>query len=338
MEIALLKEKGYSLRNIAKMLGRSPNTISEEIKFNSVNGQYDPLKADHKAYTNRKYSKYQGMKVVGNRQLEDYVKEKLQNDWSPEQIAGRIKKKDKHIKYASRTAIYKFIFSTHGIQFSQYLRYKGLYGKKYKEKNRKTAQLKDRIFIDNRLEIINKRQRFGDWEGDFIVSGKNGKGALLVLRERKAGYTIIQRVESRNTDIINEYIYQLTGGLVCFNSLTIDNDISFKRHKQLSTLLGCPVYFCHPYHSWEKGGIENENKLIRQYVPKRSDISQYTDEQIREIQDKLNNRPRKRLNYKTPLEVMMENKQFKNPLDEFKILEDFAIINLNKKTLVECPA
>lgn len=213
-----------------------------------------------------------------------------------------------------------------------------MYNKKYKGKNRKTAQLKDRIFIDIRPRIINKRQRFGDWEGDFIVSGKNGKGALLVLRERKARYTIIQKIESRNTDIINEYIYQLTGGLVCFNSLTIDNDISFKKHKQLSELLGCPVYFCHAYHSWEKGGIENENKLIRQYVPKRSDISQYTDEYIQEIQDKLNNRPRKCLKFKTSLEVMMGNKQFKNPSDGFKTLEDFGIINLNKKTPAGCPA
>lgn len=334
MEIALLKGKGYSLRNIAKMLGRSPNTISEEVKFNSVNEQYDPEKANHKAYTNRKYSKYQGMKIVSNRQLEDYVKEKIQLDWSPEQIAGRIKKVDKHIKYASYQAIYKYIYSIYGRQIERYLRYKGANGKKYKKGGKNTDKLQDREFIDNRPKIINKRQRFGDWEGDFIVSGKNGKGALLVLRERKARYTIIQRVESRNTDVINEYIHQLTGGLVCFNSLTIDNDISFKRHKRLSALLGCPVYFCHPYHSWEKGGIENENKLIRQYVPKRSDISQYADEQIQEIQDKLNSRPRKRLNYKTPLEVMLKNKQFKT-------LQNFGIMGMNifeDKKIAECSA
>lgn len=345
MEIALLMEKEYSLRNIAKMLGRSPNTISEEVNSNSVNGEYDPEKANHKAYVNRKYSKYQGMKIVGDKHLKDYVEEKLKNDWSPEQIAGRIKKKDKQIKYASRMAIYKFINSIHGIQFSKYLRYKGLYGKKYKEKNKKTEQLKDRVFIDNRPKIINKRQRYGDWEGDFIVSGKNGKGALLVLRERKAGYTIIKKIMSRNTDVVNQCIYQLIGGLVCFNSLTLDNDISFKKHQQLSELLGCSVYFCHPYHSWEKGGVENENKLIRQYIPKGSDISQYAGEYIQEIQDKLNNRPRKRLNYQTPLETMIKNKQFKSSSDEFKTLEDFGMIesnifnnNLNKKTPAGCPA
>lgn len=330
MEIALLKRKGYSLRNIAQMLHRSPNTISQEVTLNSTSGQYDPLKANHKAYVKRKYSKYQGMKIVQDKSLSDYVKEKLQQDWSPEQIAGRIKKIDKHIKYASHEAIYKYIYSIYGRQIERYLRYKGINGKKYGKRN-KNDSIKDRTFIDNRSRIINKRQRFGDWEGDFIVSGKNGKGALLVLRERRARYTIVQKVESRNTDIINEHIYQLTGGLAYFNSLTLDNDISFKKHKQLSELLGCPVYFCHPYHSWEKGGIENENKLIRQYVPKRSDISQYTDEQIRETQDKLNNRPRKCLKFKTPLEMMTENKQFKR-------LEDFAIINLNKKTPVGCPA
>lgn len=334
LEMAILLKKGYSYRNIADVLQRSVSSISDEINHNSVNGQYDPVKANHKAYVKRKYSKYQGMKIVQDKSLSDYVKGKLQQDWSPEQIAGRIKKIDKHIKYASREAIYKYIYSIYGRQIERYLRYKGINGKKYGKRTKDNSTLKDRTFIDNRPKIINRKQRFGDWEGDFIVSGKNGKGALLVLRERKAGYTIIKKIMSRNTDVVNECIYQLTGGLVCFNSLTIDNDISFKKHKRLSELLGCPVYFCHPYHSWEKGGIENENKLIRQYVPKKSNISQYADEQIQEIQDKLNSRPRKRLNYKTPLEVMLKNKQFKT-------LQNFGIMGMNifeDKKIAECSA
>jgi transposase, IS30 family len=322
LEIALLKRKGYSHRDVAKALERSPNTISAEIIENSVNGKYDPVKAQHKAYVKRKYSKYQGMKVVGDSRLRNYVEEKLAADWSPEEIAGRIKTTDKHIKYASRGAIYKFVYSVYGRPLEQRLRYKEK--KRKNGKKTKVSQLKNRVFIDERPEIANNRGRFGDWEGDFIVSGKSGKGVLIVLYERKTMYAVIKKLNSRSCAVVNRYIREMTGGFVCFNSLTIDNDISFRKHEELSELLGAPVYFCHPYHSWEKGGVENINKLIRQYIPKGSDISDYSDKYIEEIEAKLNTRPRKRLRYKTPLEIMLKNKQF-------KILKNFGII-IKQKT------
>lgn len=321
LEIALLKGKGYSQRDIAKALGRSPNSVSREMVLNSVKGRYDPHKAHHKAYVKRKYSKYQGMKVVEDNQLRDYIEKKIENDWSPEEVAGRLKEVDKHIKYASRGAIYKFIYSVYGRLLERHLRYKGR--KRKRGKRPKVSQLKNRVFIDERPKIVEKKQRFGDWEGDFIVSGKSGKGMLIVLYERKAIYTVIKRILSRRCNVVNRYIKEITGGFVCFNSLTIDNDISFRKHEELSELLGAPIYFCHPYHSWEKGGVENINKLIRQYVPKGSDISKYSDSYIREIETKLNNRPRKSLKYKTPLEIMLENNQFKT-------LKDFGIITKQK--------
>jgi IS30 family transposase len=322
LEISILLKKGYGVREIARALQRSPGTISEEIKRNSTKGVYDPCKADHKAYVKRKYSKYQGMKVEGDGQLRGYVEEKIEKDWSPEQVAGRLKNHDTHIKYASREAIYKFVYSVYGRRLERYLRYKGK--KKKTRKREKVTQLKNRTFIDKRPEIVNKRQRYGDFEGDFIVSGKNGKEVLLVLYERKARYTVIRKIMSRNCERINQCLQEMLGIFICFHSLTLDNDISFRKHEELSKLLGTPIYFCHPYHSWEKGGVENVNKLIRQYVPKGSDISKYSDEYIKEIELKLNNRPRKCLGYKTPLEVMIENNQFKT-------LEGFDIINENKK-------
>lgn len=320
-EIALLLEKKYSFRNIAKILKRSPNTISREINENAVNGVYDPLKADRRAYVKRKYSKYQGMKVVGNSNLRAYVEEKIKEDWSPEEVAGRLKEAAGHIKYASYGAIYKFVYSVYGRLLEQHLRYKGK--KRRGGKRQKVNQLKNRVFIDERPEIIGKKQRYGDWEGDFIVSGKSGKGMLIVLYEKKAMYVIIKRITSRSCAVVNRYIREMTGGFVCFNSLTLDNDISFRKHEELSELLGAPVFFCHPYRSWEKGGVENINKLIRQYIPKGSDISKYSDSYIKEVETKLNNRPRKSLKYKTPLEVMLKNKQFKT-------LENFGIINKQK--------
>lgn len=320
-EIALLIEKEYSFRNIARMLKRGPNTISREINQNSVKGVYDPLKADHKVYVKRKYSKYQGMKIVEDSQLKSYVEEKIKEDWSPEEVAGRLKKVDKHIKYASRGAVYKFIYSVYGRLLEQHLRYKGK--RKKGRKREKVTQLKNRVFIEERPKIVAKKERFGDWEGDFIVSNKTGRGVLIVLYERKAMYVVIKRLMTHSCDIVNQYVKEMTGGFVCFNSLTIDNDISFRRHEELSELLGAPIYFCHPYHSWEKGGVENINKLIRQYIPRGSDISRYSDRYIREIETKLNNRPRKSLGYKTPLEVMINNNQFKT-------LEDFGIIKKQK--------
>jgi len=125
LEIALLREKRYSNRDIAKALKRSPNTISLEIAKNSVRGKYDQHKAQHKAYVKRKCSKYQGMKIVEDGQLRNYVEEKLKEDWSPEEIAGRLKEVDRHIKYASRGAIYKFVYSVYGRLLEQYLRYRG---------------------------------------------------------------------------------------------------------------------------------------------------------------------------------------------------------------------
>ena len=312
LEISILLKKDYGIREIARALNRSPGTISDEIKKKSVRGVYDPHKADHKAYVKRKYSKYQGMKIRKNKELRKYVIKKLKRDWSPEQIAGRLKEIDTHLPYASYEAIYKYIKTVWGVELKKYLRYKGK--KKRKQKRASLEKLKNRKFIEERPEITNKRERFGDWEGDFIISGKNGKGVLLVLYERKSKYCLITKIMSRSPAVVNQRIKELIGGLVCFNSLTLDNDISFSAHKELSVLLDAPIFFCHPYHSWEKGGVENMNKLIRQYVFKGSDISKDSREYLKEIETKLNNRPRKCLGYKTPAEVMMANRQFK-PFD-----------------------
>jgi len=308
LEIAILLKRKYGVREIARALHRSPATISEEIKNNSVKGVYNPQKAHHKAYVKRKYSKYQGMNVADNPALWDYIKEKIKEDWSPEMISGRIRKIDNQIRSISPKGIYKFVFSVYGRNLERFLAYKGR--KRKPKTTRKVLSLKERMFIDQRPKIVDKRKRFGDWEGDFIVSGREGKGVLLVFYERKSKYVILKKLLSKKIEEVHRAIYEITGG-VFMNTLTLDNDIVFRKHKELSEILGTPIYFCHPYHSWEKGGVENTNKLIRRYISKGSDISQYSNQYIRMIEDKLNDRPRKCLNYKTPNEVMRENRQFK---------------------------
>lgn len=323
-EIAILLKKGYSYGSIAGALGKCKSAISREIKRNSTSGVYDSEKAELKARVKRMYSKYQGMKVVGNKELRNYIETKLAEDWSPEEISGRIKEEDKHIKYISAKGIYKFIYSVYGRILEKHLACKG---KKKGSPRTKVAQLEGRIFIDQRPKIVENKRRFGDWEGDFIVSGKSGKGVLLVLHERKSRYALVQRIIGLNMKAAYQHIFEMTGGIV-INTLTLDNDIIFKKHEELSRIIGVPVYFCHPYHSWEKGGVENTNKLIRRYIPKGSDISKYSDEYVQMIQDKLNDRPRKCLKYKTPKETMLANNQFKFMQNIFL---NNQIIGVNKK-------
>jgi transposase, IS30 family len=307
-------------------LKRSPGSLSGEIKKNSASSKYDPEKANHKAYVRRKYSKYEGMKVESDIELRNYVEEKTKSDWSPEAISGRIKEVDTQIRYVGFKGIYKFIYSVYGRNLEKHLTYKGR--KRKPKTSRNVLQIKDRIFIDKRPKIVDKRRRFGDWEGDFIISRKNDKTVLLTLYERKGRYTLIRKLANKKIETVHRVVQKITGGII-INTLTLDNDLVFRKHKILSEILGCPVYFCHPYHSWEKGGVENANKLIRRYIPKGSDISQYSDEYIQMVQDKLNDKPRKCLNYKTPNEVMRENNQLK---DEIKyLLSDMLKVEENKK-------
>lgn len=322
-EIESLLKKGRSQNYISEVLKRSKSSVSEEIQNGKVKGKYNAKKANHKAYVRRKESKYQGMKVVEDKELKNYVEDMIKDDQSPQTIAGRIKNVDTHIKYAGKGAIYKFVYSIYGRQIEKHL-YSRAVCKKSGPKRKNGETLKDRTFIDERPKYIENRTHFGDWEGDFIVSGKDGSGVLLVLHERKSKYSIIKKLNSRNNEEVNKAIYEITGGVVMFNSLTLDNDIAFKKHKELSELLNTNIYFCEPYKSWQKGGVENVNKLIRRYISKGSDISKFSEEYIKWVEDKMNNKIRQCLNYKTAYEVMNENKQIKS--------EICGILKANKKT------
>lgn len=314
---------GRSHRSIARLIGRSRNTISYEVKENSVCGRYDWKKADRKAKNTRKASKHQGMKVVFGPGLRSFVTAKLREDWSPEEISGRIKYVEKSLPYISPKGIYRFIYSAYGRQVERFLRY-GPKGKRKKKGYEKVSKLKDRVFIDKRPKSIEKRRHFGDWEGDFIVSGKKGKGVLLVLVERKSRYVVIRKLMVKTCNEVNLMIAEILGGIVLFSSLTLDNDIVFRKHKVLSGTLGRPVYFTHPYHSWEKGTVENMNKWIRQYVKKGSNISKYSDQYIQFVEDRLNDRPRKCLKFRTPREIFERRVKLKK--------EAYAIIRVIKKT------
>lgn len=299
--IERLRKSGDGVRAIARTLGRGISTISEEIRKNSVRGTYDAKKAEHKAHVRRKYSKQQCLKVTSNPILRQYVEEKLREEWSPELIAGRIKNIDRYLPRVSPKAIYAFVYSVHGRQVEQFL-YSKLVKKKSGPKRGRKAVMDGRTSIEKRPKSVEKRKAFGHFEGDFIESGKDGSGSLLVLVERKTRYPFIVRCMDRTAGAVNKQIFDLLRD-VPLKSLTLDNDVSFKKHKALSELIDATVFFCHPYTSSEKGTVENRNRVVRRTLPKRTDLSQVSGETIRMIQTKMRNRPMKCLGYKTPQEA-----------------------------------
>ena len=324
--------KGKSIRSIARMLCRGVSCISNEIKIGSVNGIYDAKKAEAKAILRRRDSKFQCMKVANGIDLKKFVIDNIKADQSPEGISGRLKKVEKNIEYASTKAIYKFIESPHGRQIEKHL-YHNAVKKRTGPKNKKKVSIDGRTMIDQRPKQVEKRLEFGHFEGDFIESGGDGIGSLLVLIERKTRYPFLMYLEDRSTKNVNNLIEKL---IAQFNpkSLTLDNDISFQKHPELSELIHATIYFCHPHTPYEKGTVENRNKAIRRYVKKRSDLSKYGNEYFKMVETKLRTKFMKCLNYQTPEEVFnLEMKKLK-----LKKPQEYGMMMEVLKTNLECSA
>ncbi len=294
-------KKGRTLRFIGRALDRSVSGVSDEIKNNSVHGKYTAKKAEHKAYVKRQTSKRDCLKVAMDMNLKKFVIENIKEDQSPEGISGRLKYIEKKIKYASGKAIYKFIASPHGRQIESHLFSKAV-KKKSGRKRGISVSIDGRTFIDQRPKRVQKRAEFGHFEGDFIESGKDGKGSLLVLVERKTRYPFLAYLEDRTTENVNRLVEELLRDIPV-KSLTIDNDISFQKHEELSELIRAAVFFCHPQSPHEKGTVENRNKAIRRYVKKRSDLSKYEAGYFKMVETKLRTRFMKCLDFKTPEEM-----------------------------------
>lgn len=303
-EIKILLDKSYSYRNIATALGRSVSTISDEINRNSVKGVYDPQKAQHKMKVRRSKASYRGKKIVSNNKLKKFVESKLLDGHSAEEIAGRIKYREKKLPNISKDIIYKYLGSPYGKAIGLKLK-----KKKYRKKRKKIKELTDRTFIDKRPKIIDKRTRIGDVEADFIVSGKSGKGILLTVICRKIRVAFLEIIYDVSIDEVHNAFEKIKKRFPEMKTVTIDNDILFRMHKTLEKLLNVKIYFCHPYHSWEKGSIENLNKFIRKYIPKGSDLSKYDPDEISAVENRCNERFMKCLKYATPNERLKQHRK-----------------------------
>lgn len=298
------------MRAIAKQLCRSPNAISYELTHNQVKSAYDPKKADRKAHQRRKDAKYQGMKVSEHKDLRQYVDDHLYDDLSPEAIAGRIARHEKQLPPISKNSIRRYIDSAYGgnVAWHRIVQRKK---RKWRKKRTKVTQLKDRTFIDKRPIYIKKRRYVGDGEADFILSGRSGKGLFLTLTDRKIRVSFIEQILPVTIERVHEAFKRMQERFPELNSISTDNDLLFVKHKELEKLLKVKIYFCHPYHSWEKGTIENTNKYIRKDVPKGSDISKYSKKFIQKLEAKLNRRYMQVLNYKTPQEMLEAHRKRK---------------------------
>lgn len=310
-------KKKYALRHIAELLQRSPNTIALEVRRNRVNGRYIPKKAHHKAYVRRKYAHYQGKKIVEHPELKKEIVWRLKDGQKPGNIARRITKREKHLPSISKDSIYRWLTSPYGRQVETWL-FLNQKKKKWRHRRKRVRQLKDRKFIEKRPQIANRRGRVGDVEFDFIVSGKLGKGILLTVVDRKIRVSYIEKILPVSIKNFEKAFLRIKKRFPEMKTGTTDNDLLLQHHKRLEKLLGIKIYFCHSYHSWEKGSVENLNGVIREEILKGTDISKYSKGCIKKLEAKLGRRPMEVLNSYTPGELLAKYRKRKQNIKKHR--------------------
>lgn len=299
-QISAYIKVGYTQKQMALCLGISQSTISRELKRNSYQSIYKPELAEQFTFHRHKYkTKY--LKLT--RKVMNYIKDKLKEDWSPEQISG-VMKKDK-LPWVSHETIYQYIYKNkyHGGKLYLKLRHKN---KKYHKRGNdynSRGVIKNRVSINQRPKIVEHKKRVGDFEIDTVI-GKNHIGALVTIVDRASKFTLIKKVDSKKADVVSQALIDMLYPIrELTHTITSDNGKEFAYHEKVSKALDTKFYFANPYHSWERGLNEHTNGLIRQYLPKQTDFTRIKRREIQEIQNRLNNRPRKSLGYKTPSEV-----------------------------------
>jgi IS30 family transposase len=317
-QIETLLNENKSKAYIAKTLNRARSTISREInKF----GISDKIKySSELAHWHAKdeyLNKRNTDKISNHKRLRIYVFKGLLSEWTPEQISGRLKDDfpNDPIMSISHESIYRFIYTHPQASLNKKL-IKLLVRKKTRrrpaKKRRGTgSKIINQVSIDNRPKHIDLREEIGHWEGDLII-GKGHKSALGTIVERKSRYTLIIKLEGKNANEVAKMFSQKLNQLnpIFKKSMTYDNGIEMARHEIITQKTGMKIYFAHPYSSWERGTNENTNGLIRRYLPKGTDFNIIDKKMIAEIQEKLNNRPRKIIGFKTPKEIMESELNF----------------------------
>jgi IS30 family transposase len=289
----------HSRTEIADTLGVHKSTISRELQRNRGKRGYRPKQAHQFALQRRKKTR---KRITAD--IWTLVEEKLRQDWSPEQIAGRFKEEGIAI---SHEHIYQYIYADKrvGGDLWKHLRCQKKRRKRVGSYDRR-GKIPNRKSIDERPEVVEQRTRLGDWEVDLMV-GKDHQGVLVTLTERKSRFTLLRRAASKQAKLVSQTIIELLQWVSALESITVDNGKEFAAHQYISQMLSVDFYFAHPYSSWERGTNENTNGLIRQYLPKNRSLKNVSFQQEIMIMDRLNLRPRKCLAFRTPFEVFFEH-------------------------------
>lgn len=297
--IAQMKANGYSRKEICLLIGKDKSVLCREFQRNSDqrNGQY---KAD---LAQRKYEQRQAQKpkkVYFSQRIKADVEASLRKFLSPEQIVGLAKRENRSCVSVERIYQHVWADKKQGGELHLFLRSKGKCYRKRGDKKDKRGQIVGRVSIENRPAIVENRERFGDLEIDTII-GKDHQGAIVTINDRATGYLKMRKLVCKEAEGVKQASIELLAewkGKI--HTMTADNGKEFAQHQEIAEALDLDFYFAQPYHSWERGSNENLNGLIRQFIPKKTDFKHLSDEFIQEIQDKLNQRPRKRLGYDSP--------------------------------------
>lgn len=304
--IAVHHANGFSLSEIARMINRNKSTIHRELTRNrSKSSKIYLSNQAHKRAKERK--KQAAMKEeLKCHKIRKLVKNKLKEGLSPEIIAGTLTSDPQNFKI-SHESIYLYIYKKRPDLVKYLVRHHKKRFKRATKSNKKNNRIPNRISIDQRPEEINNRSEFGHWESDTVVS-RQSKAALAVTIERVSKLVKIKKIRQNKADMFSRAVIRRMKGLpsCARRSITYDNGSENTRHELINDQLNTDSYFCNPYHSWEKGSVENVNGLIRRFLPKKTDFAKITHKRIKEIEFLLNNRPRKCLGFKTPAQVFLE--------------------------------
>jgi len=295
-------KNGISQKEIAKTLKRDQSTISREVRRNTGKRGYRHKQANDFA-SMRHTEKVKAVKLTA--EIKTLLSEYIEGDWSPEQIAGRLKLEG--LVNLHHETIYQYILKDKkaGGELFLHLRHQNkTYRKRYGGGHNRTG-IPNRVDIDERPDEVNNRDRVGDWEADTII-GKNHQGAIVTLDERKSKLRLALPLAGKKALYVKDAIVKLLQPIQDYvRTITFDNGKEFTLHEDISKSLECKNYFAKPYHSWERGQNENANGLLRQYFPKTMELVGIGMKQVFDAVHKLNSRPRKCLGYKTPYEVFL---------------------------------
>jgi IS30 family transposase len=305
--LAQLIELQVSKVEIARRLQKHRSSIHRELARNSGPRGYLPVEAQQRANARRRLPRRTAK--MSDPQIQKYVGQRLEHRWSPDQISGRSQREFRREpeRRISRQTIYDWIDRQRPDQrrtWRQCLRF----GSPRRKRPENGGRLPHAVPIEGRPLVVDRRLRFGDWEGDTIVSRRR-RGGLVSLVERKSGYTLLARVDDLRAATVRKASQRRLASLPrhLLRTLTFDNGKEFAEHEALASATGMSIYFARPYCAWQRGTNENTNGLVRQYLPKGTDLTAESHRAVAALQSSLNDRPRKRLGYQTPHEVLAKN-------------------------------